>query len=211
MNTFAPSKRDIAQLNVLGHRGIESLCFERRCSSGLKGTPPTLDVLLSGQSGIVGIESKCLEYFGAHTAHFADVYLSIGPPRCQSPWFEEMRVLQRAPRKYRRLDAAQLIKHYLGLANTYPALPVTLLYLFWEPSNWAELPSCVQHRGEVAAFARAVSGDRVAFEWATYRNLWTDWEQGAGSRDWVMAHVAALRARYDVRVSTGAMSETVSW
>ena len=41
---------------------------------------------------------------------------------------------------YRHLDAAQLIKHYLGLRNTFPGRDVTLLNLFWKPANAADFP-----------------------------------------------------------------------
>jgi len=212
VNTFARWKRDIGQLVVMGYGGFDRLRFEARCPSGLRGTPPTVDVLIWNRDQTIGIESKCLEYFGTHEANFADAYDTIGPPRADSRWFRELEDLRHHPAKYRRLDAAQLIKHYLGLAHTalqgVDAPPqITLLYLFWEPTNWQTLAPCVQHREEIAAFADSVHGDRVRFEWANYLELWAQW-QPLPEPAWGGAHVAALRERYGVRVLNEAVAGT---
>ena len=47
---------------------------------------------------------------------------------------------------FRRRDAYQLIKHYLGLRHTYPMRPLTLIYLFWEPTNAVDLAIFGAHR-----------------------------------------------------------------
>ena len=66
------------------------------------------------------------------------------------------------PRAYAWLDAAQLVKHAFGLAHTFFTQPVTLLYLYWEPSNATEFPMFGEHRAEIARFAAAVEGDGPA-------------------------------------------------
>lgn len=51
------------------------------------------------------------------------------------PGAEMFKSLQQSPRQYRYLDAAQLVKHYLGLKHSYPAKTRVLMYLYWEPTN----------------------------------------------------------------------------
>ena len=115
-------------------------------SHGLIGRrPPNLDVLAEGPSDIVAIEAKCMEPLTPHVAVFAPAYeAETLDGRRQSPWFQEMQRLLKQPRSYRWLDAAQLVKHAFGLAHTFPDRAVTLLYLFWEPSN-RRLIACLQN------------------------------------------------------------------
>ncbi len=207
VNSYALWKRHAKELSMFGAGGFESLRFEARCKNGI-GTPPTMDVLLAGHHHVVGIESKCLEYFADHTAVFADAYDLVGDQankdaRRSSPWFRELHSLRAEPQKYVRLDAAQLIKHYMGLAHTFPAAgapcAITLGYVFWEPENWTEVGPCVQHREELEQFAAAVAGDRVAFRWISYLELWAGWSR-LRKPAWLGEHVAALRKRYSARI-----------
>jgi len=207
VNTFALWKSHSGEFGIFGATEFESLRFERPCENGF-GTPPTLDVLLTGPRHMVGVESKCLEYFDDHTATFSQVYdlegdHSENDERRGSAWFRELKSLRSAPQKYVRLDAAQLIKHYMGLAHTFPSTTpprrAILGYVFWEPENWSEIGACLQHREELGAFSEAVAGDRVAFRWISYLDLWTTWKQLAGPA-WLAGHVDALRRRYVTKV-----------
>jgi hypothetical protein len=215
VNTFARWKRDLRRLRVFEYSDFDTIRFEARCPSGLGGTPPTLDLLGSSPRGVLAVESKCLEYLGRHEARVANAYLNVIGPWSDSPWFRELQALRADARKYHRLDASQLIKHSLGLWRTFlhgqPQDPdVTLLYLFWEPANWLEIPPCIRHREEVVMFAQAVAGDRLSFRWGTYRDLWAQWQTLLRSDDWLATHTAALRARYDVglRLSAGCNGTT---
>ncbi len=70
-------------------------------------------------------------------------FLTPGPPRLRYVHEAGARRISSPPGQrtlYRHLDAAQLIKHYLGLPNTFPGRDVTLLYLFWEPADAADFP-----------------------------------------------------------------------
>ena len=49
---------------------------------------------------------------------------------------------------YRYLDAAQLVKHSLGLMRGCPQ--AMLVYLYWEPRNWREFREFREHREEIA-------------------------------------------------------------
>lgn len=75
VNTFAPFKSKPAALRLPAGGGFASLSFERKCPHGLAGRrPPNLDVVAEGPSGVVAIESKCLEPLTPHVADFAPAY-----------------------------------------------------------------------------------------------------------------------------------------
>ena len=105
VNCFAPFKRNLVDLRVCGAEGVSSLHFEAKCPTGLRGTPPNLDVLLERDDRVVAIESKCLEYLSRHTAEFSPAYLNgIRDSRRDSAWYRELLRLVDAPRAYRWLD-----------------------------------------------------------------------------------------------------------
>lgn len=199
VNCFAPFKRSPSDLRVFGVEGCSSLHFEAKCPTGLRGTPPNLDALLERGERVVAVESKCLEYLSPHVADFAPAYLTgIRDTRSETAWYRELLRLVDAPRAYRSFDAAQLIKHALGLMHTFPGHAVTLLYLYWEPLNAADYVHFEEHRREVAAFAERVAGSRLAIESMTYTGMWASWD--AGAPPWLSAHLRELRGRYAVDI-----------
>jgi hypothetical protein len=199
VNTFAPFRSRLADLTLAGGNGFTGLCFERKCPHGLLGRrPPNLDVVVESPSGIVAIESKCLEHLSPHVAKFAPAYNGeITDDRRDTPWFREMLRLIGEPRSYRWLDAAQLIKHAFGLAHTFGDRPVTLLYLFWEPSNPDAHATFAEHRAEVAKFAASIRGSGPEFIAMSYPELWRTWRVDR-STTWLPAHVDCLVRRYGV-------------
>ncbi len=199
VNTFAPFKANPAELRLPGAGGYTSLHFERKCPHGLAGRrSPNLDVLADGPNGVVAVESKCLEPLSPHVAEFAPAYESeIKDQRRQTAWFREMLRLVKEPKTYRWLDAAQLVKHAFGLAYTFPEQLVTLIYLFWEPSNPDAYPIFVEHRAEVSRFAASIVGGGPTFVAMSYPELWKLWDSHSGP-GWLPAHVGRLRARYSV-------------
>lgn len=100
--------------------------------------------------------------------------------------------------KYRHLDAAQLIKHAFGLerhAMQHNLADVSLLYLFWEPSN-AESWQCFHtHRREIETFAEAVRGSQVSFAAMSYPELWRSWRSTAAP-SWLIDHINHVERRY---------------
>ena len=97
----------------------------------------------------------------------------------RAPGFGEMLRLKKEPKAYRWLDAAQLIKHALGLIYCYPDRPVTLLYLYWEPLNAVDHPLFKEHLDETAAFTEQIDGCDLTFEAMTYNDLWSSWDETA--------------------------------
>lgn len=199
VNTFAPFKSRPHELQIPGGDGFQSLCFEQKCPHGLLGRrSPNLDVVLVGATGVLAIESKCLEPLTPHVAEFAPAYdAEIRGARRDTPWFREMLRLIREPRTYRWLDAAQLVKHAFGIAHTFRDRPTTLLYLFWEPSNPEAYPIFAEHRAEVARFAECIRVGSPNFFAMSYPELWRSWD-ASPRPEWLRQHVARLRARYAV-------------
>lgn len=199
VNCFGPFKRRLSELRVCGSEGFTSLRFEKKCPTGLKGTPPNLDVVIERPDHVVAIESKCTEHLSTHTARFTASYETrILDTRRESAWFREMVRLIEAPQAYRCVDAAQLIKHALGLMHGYHDRRVALLYLYWEPLNAGDYPVFEEHRSETAAFGERVAGADLALEAMTYNNLWSSWEETAAP--WLGAHLRDLRSRYAVTI-----------
>ncbi|MFZ5823514.1 MAG: PGN_0703 family putative restriction endonuclease [Bacillota bacterium] len=190
VNSFAPWKGQAGHLSLGVHRGFESIRFEAVCRTGLRGTAPHLDLLADGPEGLVGVEVKCTEYLQPHPLDFSESYDKL---------FDQYPALRRVKEEwgFTYLNASQLVKHAFGLINEADGRPVTLLYLFWEPVNWAEFRIFTEHRREVRRFASLIQGAPIRFEAMTFDQLWTTWALQAGP-EWVPAHLEALRARYTV-------------
>ena len=191
-NSFAPFTDAPSRLELAGGTGFDQLEFERQCPSGLRGTPPHLDVVASSSTHVVAVESKCLEYFTPKVGEFSDAYTSITDARSASRWFRHVAAAA-APQ---HLDIAQLVKHVLGLRHTFPERAITLLYLYWEPSNWREVPACVEHRAELQRFAYSVAGDEVRFASLSYPDLWDAWRTAGVDS----GHLEKLAERYVVEM-----------
>jgi hypothetical protein len=198
VNTFATLRAGAIPVDIGEHGSLAVDGFERRFPTGLaRAMPPHLDVVLRSPDELVAVESKCLEYLTPKLAKFSERYATeIVDERAAGPWFAEMQRLSTASEPgYKWLDAAQLIKHALGLA--YGAeQPVTLVYLYWEPLDAGLSPLFAEHRQEIEAFADRVAGGTPRFEAMSYFELWNCWAESNDSR--LTAHVAALRGRYEV-------------
>ncbi|HMJ33917.1 MAG TPA: DUF429 domain-containing protein [Baekduia sp.] len=169
--------------------------LEVKCPTGLPGTPPTLDVLVDG-THVLAIESKCTEPFATHEASFSTAYAALLAPAHRS-WRDEFDRLIQDPRRYRHLDAAQLIKHYLGLCARFNRTPVTLAYIYWSPTDAGDLAPCAIHAAEVAEFSSRVADPAIRFVAMGHDRLWDAWS-APHHPPWLIAHAAALRDRYAV-------------
>ena len=201
VNCFGLFRRPGSTFGIGRHGGVRLRGFEKTFTTGLaRAQPPHLDVVADGPSGLVAIESKCTECMGVKDAKFSGRYATdITDVRCRGPWFAEMLRLMAGGSSYRHLDAAQLVKHALGLAYKTEGRPVTLVYLYLEPINGEAEPAIRQHRDELAAFAARVAGGHPTFEAMSYSRLWASWQE-QGDAD-LQEHVGNLKARYEVAVT----------
>lgn len=206
VNTFAPFKDQPRDLILLGKRGWGPPVFEQQLPTGLKGTPPTLDVFFQCGEEVVAIEAKFLEYFSPKKAKFSPSYSKANLPWVEDVWWKAMEDATQAGRQH--LDVAQLVKHYFGLchslsrgdAESRKPAKATLLYLFWEPDNRKDIEICQNHRREIKKFHSRVSPSKITFRSLSYPELWRTWANEPS----LATHAGHLQKKYGVQISLGA-------
>lgn len=158
--------------------GEMSLDFEVQFHTGLRGTPPHLDVAISNGNGYVfAIESKFTEHLKRSTrgkskfskSYFpesAGLWTGGGLPACQelagSLWAEE---INGGGQRFEYLDTRQLLKHALGLA-TQLGSGFSLHYLYYDCTG----KEAEAHRREITTFGESV-GDEIRFRTLTYQQV----------------------------------------
>lgn len=198
-NNFGPWKQTPAKMWLCGYTEFQTLTFEAKCPTGLKGTPPNLDALLEGESIVIGVESKFTEYLRPKVPFFPPSYRRENLPLIEDAWWEIL-TATRSEEKKQHLDVAQLIKHYLGLRRhtVNSQQNAILLYLFWEPTNWADFEIFQQHRAEITKFASQVADTTLQFEAQSYLELWQTWTKQLARP--YQSHLDAVRSRYEVTI-----------
>lgn len=209
LNVFGPWRLAPASLSALGAAGYATLEFEVKLPIfGGRGTPPNLDLVLTTPDRVVAIESKLTEHLvGGYLASFKKAY-NDGVAIADESWRAMFERLKTTPDAFSYLDAAQLVRHYLGLktqvgaGQKYAGKAPTLAYIYWEPSNADDLQPCRTHREEVRAFERSVADPELRFVSLSYRQLWNEWA-ARRSPQWLREHVDLLRKRYDIALDGG--------
>jgi hypothetical protein len=164
------------------------------------GRHPCLDVLITTNDALIGVESKRYEPFRAKVeAEMSDAYW-------RPVWGDEMKGYQHCRddlrdggRQFSRLDVAQLVKHAFALRTAVQDIwkgkrPV-LFYLYAEPEYWPDgksvsLKDRMQHRAELISFSELVAGDEVSFRSCSYPELLATWR--ADPNQLISAHAAAV-------------------
>lgn len=174
----------------------ERLDFERQFPTGLRGTPPNLDVVLTAADGaVVAIESKYTEWLdkaasrvsGFSASYFSnqrELWSAKGLPR----WQRLAHEIHVGERRFASLNAPQLLKHALGLAGE-GSRRFCLFYLFYDIDG----PESSGHREELVEFAEAVAGDSD-FRWMTYQTFFARLSSRVNASD--APYVNYLRDRY---------------
>lgn len=204
VNAFGPFRHRVPLPSTAGLVGFEVARFEYRCDNGLRTLHyPNFDLLLEATDtgGVVAVESKFLEPLATKHVDFKPQY--DGPfcgydgrrVEAEEPWRAVFEALKAGRLAYAHLDAAQLVKHYLGLKVKFKDRARTLLYVFWEPCNALENEDFKVHGMEVADFAERVSRCGTRFLAISYPALWREWES-TSTWSGITAHVSRLRARY---------------
>ncbi len=131
---------------------------------------PNLDLLVTlADERRVGIESKFAEPFRAPGADawISPKYFPVGTGLWKTVGLGSAQTMAaHLGARWRYLDAAQLLKHMLGLASESNA-PATLLYLWYDTG----LEDAIAHRREVEMFADQIRNDQVAFQASTYQEV----------------------------------------
>jgi hypothetical protein len=151
---------------------VIQVSFEVKFPTGLRGTPPTLDIVLTDCAGVIwGIEAKLCEPYRPkpNRPSFAASYFPDG----NGLWARRDLILcERLARNlhdrkviFERLDVAQLLKHSLGLYNQ-PQM-AHLWYLWYEEPG----PEAEEIRMDLAVFAEQVD-PQLNFRAVTYQELY---------------------------------------
>jgi len=194
-NTFGRWIHEPQKVTVCGFSEFDSFTLERECSSGLGGTKPHLDVVLESKTVVLGIESKLLEPLEKGSPAFSSSYAKDRLKRCEDNWWQLLEEWRLGAPCY--FDAPQIIKHYLGLRNTFQDdRKVHLLYLYWEPQNHQEFPEFQLHAQQLREFAGRVANSAVTFHFMTHSDLWNEWLKNDGLREYTQK----LIERYGVMI-----------
>jgi hypothetical protein len=164
------------------------------------GRHPWLDAAVTTATTLAGIEVKRYEPFRpAKAAVFSDAFevRDWGPGMAR--WTALRRALMRGEGGFRHLDAAQLVKHALGLRTqaVRRARGAVLVYLHAAPAAWAsgkpvDPAAIARHAGEIARLAALVRGDDVVFAPLAWADLLAQW----AAEPRLAAHAAAITARF---------------
>ena len=199
VNCFAPFKRCLSDLYILSGTNYKKIKFEEKCPTGLRGTPPHLDIVVKNNKTVIGIESKLTESLDVHMECFSSRYETERNNCWCDVWFKHMKFMQENKERYKYLNAAQLIKHAFGIRNTFPGNETKLLYLYWEPTNAGQYQNFTDHQNEINDFYEKIDGSMPSFHFMSYLDLWNKWDNNA-TPDWLKDHVKNLRARYEIKI-----------
>ena len=183
---------------ALGSGGeLADVNIEQQFPSGLRGTPPTLDVVLTLADGhLIATESKFTEWMSKKRVKLDDFrhkYLAADPghwmardlPKCQ----QLASNIASGKETFRQLDALQLLKHALGLQNNV-AGRFSLLYLYYDYERESDVADL--HREEAARFESSVD-DSLDFKRLSYQQLFAAVAAESGTDS---DYLSYLRDRY---------------
>ena len=173
-----------------------SIEFEAQFSTGLDGNPPNLDLGIRYPQGLViGVESKFSEWLTPKAPNkelFKPKYFQDASELWASKGLASSQALARemydGTSRFRYLDAAQLLKHALGLATQHPE-SFELLYIYFD---WPGVESTT-HRLEIERFGNIVCRD-FRFHCKSYQDVFSRLSGTIGSEHEL--YMAYLRDRY---------------
>jgi hypothetical protein len=197
INSFLNWRRCPELLRLGGESGFKELRFDARCPTGVRGTPPLLDLIAANERVVVAVSSRGAEYLACRQSALAPAYDRVRTPPPLEPWLRLLGVIRNEPRQFRYVDLPALFKHALGLGQTFSNRRVKLLYLFWEPAGVAAVSPFREHRQELAILGAQVAESSVALLSQSFDELWSEWAALSEPR-WLREIVARLRERYGV-------------
>lgn len=116
------------------------------------GRHPWLDAAVETRAMLIGVESKRYEPFrDRKSANLSEVYNRDVWGEGMERWCQMRDVLRAEPKRYRYVDAAQLVKHAFGLVTEgrRKGKEPVLLYLFAEPPDAGSASAFTDHRAEL--------------------------------------------------------------
>ena len=200
LNTFINWVRQPQLMRLAGETGFRELRFDARCPTGIRGTPPLLELIAGNERTVVAVTARCADYLSLRPRKLASAYDRVTPSLSSAPWLGLLPLIRSEPSPFRYVDTAGLLKHAVGLSQTFPNRPVKLAYLYWEPVNAAQYPAFAEHRAELSMLADRVAGSSVTLVAQSFDELWSEW-QSQLEPDWLRGMVTRLKARYSVAIA----------
>ncbi|SFN04570.1 PGN_0703 family putative restriction endonuclease [Thermodesulforhabdus norvegica] len=170
------------------------ICFEMKAPiKGIRGKSPNIDVVIVPYVDticeVIAIENKFAEpYRGKKAVHFSKQYFQEQFIWKKIPHVRRLAdFLNNEEKSFNYLDAAQLIKHILGLTSK----PEN----FWLLYLWYDVPGeeGYRHREEIECFKEVVEKDGVKFHHITYQELIT---KLSSYRDQFPEYIEYITTRY---------------
>lgn len=202
VNSFVPWQGTLDLLPLGGRLGFDAIQFDVRCPTGLRGTPPHLNLLVLRADHAIAVVVRSVEYLTRRRSSIASAYddLLTETPGLM-PWFQRLTEWRHRRLSYRHVDLPALVKYATALRRTFPDRPSTLLYLFWEPLDASSYDEFRDHRDELLNLADGIRDAQVGFAAQSFDELWKDWSNQPAPV-WIGDHVARLRSRYAVSLTS---------
>jgi len=188
--------------------GPGALVFERelRVRGVRSRVGPTLDAVLQAEEGAVAVEVKTAEPWRKPPRREISSQYDAVAESVSGGTIDAVRAVRSGRTDYQCLDAAQLLKHLLGIHSAVrdEALhgPVRLVVLYWRPTRAGEHEAMFDRfELELDDFAERVRDQPVAVSGISTRDLLAHWSD-RDSAAWLREHAQALRARYDPDLSS---------
>lgn len=184
-------------LPIAGDTGFTDLRFDARCPTGVRGTPPHLDLIAARGNRLVAVTSRGCDYLARRQTKLAAAYDLVNLPAELKPWGRLLDVAKEDLGRFQHLDPGILMKFALGLGRTFTGHSLKLVYLYSEPSDAEQFTAFVRHREELQFVKDVVANSAVTFHPISAQNLWHDWYQAFDDPQ-LRGFVAQLRHRYNV-------------
>lgn len=161
----------LAQVLGLGEE-IKGIRFEEKFNTGVGSRSPNLDVVIRTGASLIAIESKFTESFTVRKkSSIQDRYVLTPGGLWAAHGLDGAQHAVESLRNgesFTYLDAAQLLKHMLGLAQC--GRDWSLLLLWYAPSSTVGN----EMMEETARFRSLLASDAPRFAYRTYQDLWSE-------------------------------------
>jgi hypothetical protein len=175
LSSFLPWLDQPDGLRLAGITRFRELNFDVRCPTGVRGTPPHIEVVASGPAGVVGATARSFDYLALRRSKLSAAYATLDVPSALAPWAALMRAETDGQERFRYLDVPTLGKLAIGLGRIFEHRPVRLLYLFLEPVDAGICQPFLDHRAELAWVAEQTRDSAVVLVASSFHELWEEW------------------------------------